>query len=54
MKEEISKLEELERKFIFAKSKQEGDQTLAEIVKLLPNDYDLGEYIRYLYSNKIS
>lgn len=47
-------LEELERKFLFSKNKQESDQTLAKIVKLLPNDYDLGTYIRNLYNNKIS
>ncbi len=47
-------IEELERKFIFSKNKRESDQTLAQIIKLLPNDYDLGQYIRNLYSNKIS
>lgn len=47
-------LQELERIFQFAKSKQESDEALAKIVKLLPNDMDLGEYIRRLYSTKIS
>jgi hypothetical protein len=49
-----NKIRELEHKFIFAKSKEESDKTLAEIIKLLPNDYDLGSYIRSLYMNKIS
>jgi hypothetical protein len=47
-------LKELELKFQFSKSKQESDETLAKIVKILPNDYDLGSYIRTLYSTKIS
>ena len=48
-----SELEELERKFIFATDKTEADSALAKIVRLLPNDYDLGEYIRNLYENKM-
>lgn len=54
MKDNITQLQLLELKFQFAKSKEESDKTLAEIVKMLPNDYDLGEYIRKLYSTKIS
>jgi hypothetical protein len=46
-------LEELERKFVFAESKLEADSLMAKIVKLLPNDYDLGGYIRNLYQNKM-
>jgi cell shape-determining protein MreC len=46
-------LEELERKFIFAESKIEADTVMAKIIKFLPNDLDLGGYIRNLYANKM-
>jgi len=47
-------LKELENQFFFSKSKQDSDRILAQIVKLIPNDYDLGSYIRYLYANKFT
>lgn len=54
MTEQDSKrLKELENQFYFSKSKLDSDRTLAAIVKIIPNDYDLGSYIRYLYANKI-
>lgn len=46
------KLKELENQFYSSKSKEELNVTLSQIVKLVPNDYDLGTYIRYLYANK--
>lgn len=53
MNEDDSKLlKDLENQFFFSKSKEESDKILAQIVKLIPNDYDLGSYIRYLYANK--
>jgi len=49
----LKELEELERRFIFAESKLEADSVMAKIIKLLPNDLDLGGYIRNLYANKM-
>jgi len=54
MREEDSRaLKDLENQFFFAKTKQDSDRVLAQIVKIIPNDYDLGSYIRYLYANKM-
>ncbi len=54
MREEDSRaLKELENQFFFSQTKQESDRILAKIVKIIPNDYDLGAYIRYLYANKV-
>lgn len=49
----LVELESLERQFIFAKDKLEADIILRKIIKILPNDQDLGEYIRNLYQNKM-
>jgi hypothetical protein len=54
MEQKDRSLVELERQFQFAKSKEESDRTMAKIIKLLPNDFDLGTYIRNLYLTKIS
>lgn len=52
--QDSSLLKDLENQFFFCKSKEESDKIIAKIVKLVVNDYDLGSYIRYLYSRKIS
>ncbi len=51
--EDSKKLKSLENQFFFSKSKEESDKTLAQIIKIIPNDYDLGSYIRFLYAGKI-
>lgn len=51
--QDSQKLKDLENKFFFCISKEETDKILSQIVKLVTNDYDLGTYIRYLYSRKI-
>jgi hypothetical protein len=52
-KEQKEQLFDLERQFIFAKSKHESDVALAKIIQLLPNDVDLGQYLRNLHQNKV-
>jgi len=45
-------LDQLQVRFISAKTKEEVDEILLKIISLLPNNYDLGEYLRKLYSIK--
>ena len=51
--ENIEELKYLESQFIFADSKIEADVILSKLIKLLPKDADLGEYIRNIYQNKM-
>lgn len=46
------KLKDLEKQFFQAKSKEDLDKILAQIIKTVPNDYDLGAYMRYLFAGK--
>jgi hypothetical protein len=52
-KEQEEQLLTLEKQFIFTKNKHESDVALAKIIQLLPNDIDLGQYLRNLYQNKL-
>ena len=45
-------LELLQAQFISVKTKEEADEILSKIISILPNNYELGEYLRKLYTIK--
>lgn len=49
-KEQQEKLSVLQSKLFMARSNYEIEMTMKEIVKLIPNNYDLGTYIRALFN----
>lgn len=49
-KEQEEKLHILQSKLFMARSNYEVEQIMKEIIKLIPNDYDLGTYIRGLFN----
>ncbi len=47
---ESEELDSLYARLLLAKNKEEVEEIMIQIIKLVPNNYDLGDLIRSLYN----